>query len=264
MIFTPGSASGHGKAFFETAAATVATLKVRAIFVTQFADQIPASLPREILHVRYAPFARLVPRASALVHHGGIGTAVQAMAAGVPQLVVPVSYDQPDNAARLERPRHRAHTAPSSVLANDAVVRDLRVLLFRVARRAPRMRDAVATAHFRNDTARDDALRAHRGDAGAAGGRPRKERTARGERAGVEERRGQRTVQAREMRERPLRREAREESRAEDRTGDRGEAVQARERPLQLPLRRRTHFAREERLAWAGKAGDAAEREAAR
>src|SRR5262249_47793402 len=45
----------------------------------------------------------LLPRASALVHHGGIGTALQALAAGIPQLIVPVFLDQPDNGRRLAR-----------------------------------------------------------------------------------------------------------------------------------------------------------------
>jgi rhamnosyltransferase subunit B len=56
-----------------------------------------------IRHVQYEPFSRLLPRAAALVHHGGIGTAAQALRAGVPQLVVPGCYDQFDNAARLRR-----------------------------------------------------------------------------------------------------------------------------------------------------------------
>jgi UDP:flavonoid glycosyltransferase YjiC (YdhE family) len=38
-----------------------------------------------------------------LVHHGGIGTTAQAIAAGVPQLVVPSAHDQPDNAVRIRR-----------------------------------------------------------------------------------------------------------------------------------------------------------------
>jgi UDP:flavonoid glycosyltransferase YjiC (YdhE family) len=38
-----------------------------------------------------------------MVHHGGIGTTAQALAAGIPQLVIPFSHDQPDNAARIER-----------------------------------------------------------------------------------------------------------------------------------------------------------------
>jgi UDP:flavonoid glycosyltransferase YjiC (YdhE family) len=37
------------------------------------------------------------------VHHGGIGTLAQALRAGVPQLVTPMNFDQPDNAMRLAR-----------------------------------------------------------------------------------------------------------------------------------------------------------------
>ncbi len=51
----------------------------------------------------YVPFSKVLPRAAALVHHGGIGTTAQALAAGVPQLVVPFAHDQPDNAARVRR-----------------------------------------------------------------------------------------------------------------------------------------------------------------
>lgn len=55
------------------------------------------------MHAEYAPFATLFPRAAAVVHHGGIGTSAQGLAAGVPQLVVPIAFDQPDNALRLAR-----------------------------------------------------------------------------------------------------------------------------------------------------------------
>lgn len=34
---------------------------------------------------------------------GGIGSLAQATAAGVPQVVMPMSLDQPDNAARIKR-----------------------------------------------------------------------------------------------------------------------------------------------------------------
>jgi len=40
------------------------------------------------------------PRAAAVVHQAGIGTLAQAMRAGRPQLIVPVAFDQPDNAHR--------------------------------------------------------------------------------------------------------------------------------------------------------------------
>ena len=49
------------------------------------------------------PIQRFFPRAAVIVHSGGIGTSAQALAAGRPMLVVPFAFDQPDNAARLQR-----------------------------------------------------------------------------------------------------------------------------------------------------------------
>ncbi len=56
-----------------------------------------------MIHVDFAPFSELLPRCAALVHHGGVGTLSQGLAAGVPHLVTPMAHDQPDNAERLER-----------------------------------------------------------------------------------------------------------------------------------------------------------------
>jgi UDP:flavonoid glycosyltransferase YjiC (YdhE family) len=60
-------------------------------------------LPENIAHFSFVPFSFVFPRAAAVVHHGGVGTCGQGLAAGVPQLVMAMSHDQPDNAARLER-----------------------------------------------------------------------------------------------------------------------------------------------------------------
>jgi UDP:flavonoid glycosyltransferase YjiC (YdhE family) len=60
-------------------------------------------LPAGVRHFEYVPFSELLPHAAALVHHGGIGTTSQALAAGVPQLITPFAFDQHDNAARLHR-----------------------------------------------------------------------------------------------------------------------------------------------------------------
>ena len=103
VLFTPGSAMAHGREFFATAQAACARLGARAIFATAHRDQLPAPRPATVLAVDYAPFSRLLPRVAAVVHHGGIGTLSQALAAGVPQLVMPMAHDQPDNAQRLVR-----------------------------------------------------------------------------------------------------------------------------------------------------------------
>jgi UDP:flavonoid glycosyltransferase YjiC (YdhE family) len=48
----------------------------------------------------YAPHSFVMPRASVIVHQGGVGTTAQALRAGRPMLVVPFGQDQPDNARR--------------------------------------------------------------------------------------------------------------------------------------------------------------------
>ena len=60
-------------------------------------------MPQSVIAVPYAPHAAIFPRASVVVHQGGIGTTGEAMRAGRPMLVVPYSHDQPDHAARLKR-----------------------------------------------------------------------------------------------------------------------------------------------------------------
>lgn len=103
VVFTPGSANIHARRFFEVALEAVTRLKRRAIFATRKLDQLPADLPATILPVEYVPFSTLLPHAAAFVHHGGIGTLSQGFAAGVPQLIMAMAHDQPDNAWRLQR-----------------------------------------------------------------------------------------------------------------------------------------------------------------
>lgn len=103
IAFTPGSAMTHGRGFFEAAAKACELLGRRGVLLTRHIEQIPSHLPPTVRHFSYAPFSELLPRCRALVHHGGIGTTAQALRAGVPQLVMPMSHDQPDNAARVRR-----------------------------------------------------------------------------------------------------------------------------------------------------------------
>jgi len=103
VVFAPGSGNSQARRFFEAAADACRRLDRRGILLTRYPEQIPARLPGGVLAADYAPFSSLLPRAAALVHHGGIGTCGQALAAGLPQLVLPMGFDQPDNAMRLVR-----------------------------------------------------------------------------------------------------------------------------------------------------------------
>ena len=103
IVFTPGSANIHGQRFFESAVDACRRLGRRGILLTEFPEQLPHPLPDWMAHYRYVPLDRLLPRAAAFVHHGGIGSTSQAMLAGIPQVLMPLAHDQFDNAARIRR-----------------------------------------------------------------------------------------------------------------------------------------------------------------
>jgi rhamnosyltransferase subunit B len=60
-------------------------------------------LPDDMIAADYAPYQNLLPRACAVVHHGGVGTTAQGLLAGVPTLIVPFAFDQFDNADHARR-----------------------------------------------------------------------------------------------------------------------------------------------------------------
>ena len=128
IAFAPGSGNRQAGRFFSAAADACRRLGRRGILLTRYTEHLPSRLPRGVRHFEYAPFSAVLPRVAALVHHGGIGTSAQALAAGIPQLVMPMSFDQPDNAARL------VHLGVASVLPpvrfnGGAVARQLATLL---------------------------------------------------------------------------------------------------------------------------------------
>lgn len=151
VVFTPGSFMRDAAAFFREAVAACDRLGLRAIFLTPYREQIPQNLPAHIRYFSYAPLQRLAPRAAALVHHGGIGTLAQGLKAGIPQLVMPLFFDQPDNAARLVALGVGASLAPQA-WRGEAVAERLQTLLQSAAMKR---NCAQAAAHFVKDDAVD-------------------------------------------------------------------------------------------------------------
>jgi len=103
LVFTPGSANVFGHDFFTAAAEACRLLGRRGLLLTRFPEQVPATLPDGVQHVDFVPFRWLLQRSALLVHHGGIGSMSQALAASVPQVIMPMGFDQYDNAAHVER-----------------------------------------------------------------------------------------------------------------------------------------------------------------
>ncbi len=103
ILFTPGTANRAATQFFVAALDATRRLRRRALFLTRYPGQLPKNLSDQERVESYVPFSRVFSRCAAIVHHGGIGTSAQALAAGAPQLIMPLAFDQPDNATRLWR-----------------------------------------------------------------------------------------------------------------------------------------------------------------
>jgi len=59
-------------------------------------------LPGDPVVVGYAPQLELIRRSTLTISHGGLNTALESLAQGVPMVVLPVTYDQPGVGARVE------------------------------------------------------------------------------------------------------------------------------------------------------------------
>jgi rhamnosyltransferase subunit B len=127
VSFTLGSAAvlDPGR-FFEESAEAARLLGTRGLLLMG-KNPPPVHLSKDLFVADYAPYSSVFPRSACVVHQGGVGTTAQALRAGVPQLVMPYAFDQPDNARRtvrmgvglsVSRQRYRA----------DRVVKQLRAL----------------------------------------------------------------------------------------------------------------------------------------
>jgi UDP:flavonoid glycosyltransferase YjiC (YdhE family) len=102
IVFALGSSVVWlAESFWDHAIAAATALGRRAILVTGNLDR--PRLPAGIQAFPYLPYSKVFPRAAAVVHQAGIGTLAQALRSGRPQLIVPVAFDQPDNALRAAR-----------------------------------------------------------------------------------------------------------------------------------------------------------------
>jgi UDP:flavonoid glycosyltransferase YjiC (YdhE family) len=94
---------GHFPGLYRAAIDAVSDLPVRVLVtVGEHAD--PArlgALPSSVRVERWVPQAAVMPHAAAMVSHGGAGTTLAALAAGVPMAVLPLFADQPLNARRV-------------------------------------------------------------------------------------------------------------------------------------------------------------------
>ncbi|NPT58917.1 glycosyltransferase [Paraburkholderia elongata] len=110
VVFTAGSTLIDQERYVNAVSAALMESGLRGILLTPDAPPadaaavqagVRADAPGVLLKRRYVPLQKLLPRCRALVHHGGIGTAALAYAAGIPQVLTPFAHDQFDNAQRV-------------------------------------------------------------------------------------------------------------------------------------------------------------------
>jgi len=106
VVFTPGTAVEDAQEFCAVIAGVCNKLSAPAIILSRYlknSDQqqqlIDAGVP--VLVLDHVDLGYVLPRSRLLVHHGGIGTLAQGIRAGVPQIIRPRMYDQPNNALRV-------------------------------------------------------------------------------------------------------------------------------------------------------------------
>src|SRR5690348_1259338 len=134
----------------QRAADALGQLPVRGLVTTGPAvDPAVISAPDNVTVTRWARHADVLPHCSAVITHGGHGTVMKALIAGVPLIVVPLGRDQPDNAGRV------VHAGAGVRLRKNATASALQPAISRVTE-DPRYRAAARRMAARLASERDD------------------------------------------------------------------------------------------------------------
>jgi rhamnosyltransferase subunit B len=128
IVFTLGSAAVMVPGNFYQESVRAATQLNRRAVLLIGKNTPPDRLSKDIIAIDYVPYSQIFPHACAIVHQGGIGTTAQALRAGRPTLIMPYSYDQPDNAARVKR-LGTSRTIDRSQYTAVRVAKELQALL---------------------------------------------------------------------------------------------------------------------------------------
>jgi len=127
IVFALGSSAVWLAAdFWARAAAAARSIGRRGVLIT--GPITPGSLPEGVQAFSYLPYQKVFPHAAAVVHQAGIGTLAQALRAGRPQLIVPLAFDQPDNAERA-RALGLARVIPFAKATTRVLASELELLL---------------------------------------------------------------------------------------------------------------------------------------
>lgn len=144
-----GSVQNRKQDGFKSIAAACEGLDVQLVITHGggMSDEAVRSLPGSPLVVNYAPQRDVLARASLTITHGGLNTVLDSLSFGVPLVAIPITFEQPGNAARIR------YTKTGEVLPVSRLnVSKLRSTIQRVltessyTENAQRMQQAIAQA----------------------------------------------------------------------------------------------------------------------
>ncbi|TBT84017.1 glycosyltransferase [Propioniciclava sinopodophylli] len=133
----------------------------RRVVTPTLRGHTPGQLNDQVCAIPPTPHAWLFPRMAGVVHHGGAGTTHAALAAGVPQAMVPFGVDQPYHAWRV----HRLGLGPEPVSVHRLTVGRLGRLIRLLTTDA----DAAPRRSVRSSAARTASARPWPGCSDGAG-----------------------------------------------------------------------------------------------
>jgi MGT family glycosyltransferase len=152
LVGLSSTVMSHEEELLQRAAEALGRLPVRGLVTTGPAVN-PAAIraPANVSVRRWVRHADVLPYCSAVLTHGGHGTVMKALAAGVPLVVAPLGRDQPDNAARV------VHAGAGLWVSKKAGVPALRDAIARTLDE-PRYRAAARRMAVTLAAERDEAL----------------------------------------------------------------------------------------------------------
>ena len=152
LVGLSSTVMSHEEELLQRAADALGRLPVRGLVTTGPAvDPAAIRAPANVDVRRWVRHADVLPYCSAVLTHGGHGTVIKTLAAGVPLVVAPLGRDQPDNAARVVR------AGAGLRVSRKASAADLRKALGRVLDE-PRFRTAARRMAATLAAERDEGL----------------------------------------------------------------------------------------------------------
>ncbi len=132
----------------ERVAEALGSLPVRALITTGPAVELDGPVPSNVRVERWTDHREVLPQASLVITHGGMGTVMTSLAHGVPLVCLPMGRDQPDVTARVThtgagvRVRAKASTGQIAATVRDALANP--VLTVNARRLADHMASEIA------------------------------------------------------------------------------------------------------------------------